>query len=162
MNVTEWNVDQDELQDCEALLWRQINVNKNRAHNWCWRAVNNFRERITDLHARKRELASSFKPCARALHLLCTQYKPSRACMIIPHALALDLLSPAAFARSNNFIFGSRGAGLTVLITSNVIGYFPFSGSQLWLDPCPMTRNSLDLRHETSLNLFYLLWFINV
>jgi len=88
--------------------------------------------------------------------------------MIIPHALGLDLLSPAAFARSKSFIFGSRGAGLTVLITSNVIGYFPIGYFRIVIGyfqksiVIVMTRNSLDLIHETLLNLFYLLWFINV
>ncbi len=44
--------------------------------------------------------------------------------MIIPHMLALDLLSPA---RANTFIFVSRGAGLAgLIVTSNVIGYSPF------------------------------------
>ncbi len=44
--------------------------------------------------------------------------------MIIPHMLALDLLSPA---RANTFIFVSHGAGLTgLIVTSNVIGYSPF------------------------------------
>ncbi len=48
----------------------------------------------------------------------------TRARMNIPHMLALDLLSPA---RTNNFIFVSRGAGLAgLIVTSNVIGYSPF------------------------------------
>ncbi len=94
------------------------------------RAVKHFQEGKTDLHARKREPASSFQTLARVCLVLCAQYKPSRAHDHSPHARTRSSLTCSC---EHFYICQSWGGACWFNCYLKCHWLFPFSGRQYWM-----------------------------